>query len=396
MDLDEIRKLSIVAMFADDEIMEQVVLKGGNALNLVYKIGSRSSIDLDFSLAADFKDVHDAEARILKALRSRFGSVDLTVFDELFEKKPALDQPDESPRWGGYQISFKLLPTAKVSRHATAIAKAKHERLGTELAALQRDSLVVGPNSLRTFTIEISKYEACAGKQKRELDNYEIYVYTTEMLAIEKVRAICQQMPGYAHRNRPRARDSYDIDAIAESSPIDFGSPRVHLRQELRGAAGDRNAVAFLLEETRDETLPSRYHLDLVQEDVDLVADAPREEFVVGVEDHPETLGREARETLVLEIHQEDPLLRNAARNELVDDLVEKERLAGAPQSDHGVDLARPAKRLDPASEEREGHPLLVLEDDPLEFVLHHEMRPPDEVYLPIGTLHANVPPGQA
>ena len=38
----------------------------------------------------------------------------------------------------------------------------------------------------------------------------------------------------------------------------------------------------------------------------------------------------------------------------------------------------------------------LLLEDDPLEFVLHHEMRPPDEVYLPIGTLHANVPPGQA
>ena len=46
-----------------------------------------------------------------------------------------------------------------------------------------------------------------------ELDDYTIYVYSPTMIAIEKLRAICQQMPEYALQRRPsaRARDFYDI-----------------------------------------------------------------------------------------------------------------------------------------------------------------------------------------
>ena len=36
--------------------MNQIVLKGGNALNLVYKLSSRTSVDLDFSIDRDFED----------------------------------------------------------------------------------------------------------------------------------------------------------------------------------------------------------------------------------------------------------------------------------------------------------------------------------------------------
>ena len=50
MDFAEIRRLTIIALFADDELLRLLVLKGGNALTLVYKLSSRASLDLDFSI----------------------------------------------------------------------------------------------------------------------------------------------------------------------------------------------------------------------------------------------------------------------------------------------------------------------------------------------------------
>jgi len=47
------------------------------------------------------------------------------------------------------------------------------------------------------------------------------------MIAIEKLRAICQQMPDYPLRRHPtaRARDFYDIHLIAATSGMDFSTP---------------------------------------------------------------------------------------------------------------------------------------------------------------------------
>ena len=42
MDLAQIRRLAIIAMFSDDELLSQLTLKGGNALNLVYLSGCPS------------------------------------------------------------------------------------------------------------------------------------------------------------------------------------------------------------------------------------------------------------------------------------------------------------------------------------------------------------------
>jgi len=50
VDFDEIRRLTITALFSDDELYEQIVLKGGNAISLVYGYSSRVSLDLDFSI----------------------------------------------------------------------------------------------------------------------------------------------------------------------------------------------------------------------------------------------------------------------------------------------------------------------------------------------------------
>ena len=46
--IEKIKRLAIIAMFSDDDLMERLVLKGGNALDIVYEIGSRASMDLDF------------------------------------------------------------------------------------------------------------------------------------------------------------------------------------------------------------------------------------------------------------------------------------------------------------------------------------------------------------
>ena len=42
--LEKIKKLVIIAIFSDDEFMERLVLKGGNALDLVHHITPRASL----------------------------------------------------------------------------------------------------------------------------------------------------------------------------------------------------------------------------------------------------------------------------------------------------------------------------------------------------------------
>jgi len=63
----------------------------------------------------------------------------------------------------------------------------------------------------------------------KDLEGAIVYVYTPEMLAIEKLRALCQQNPKYKDivlRMTPksRARDFFDIYNINESFTIDFKS----------------------------------------------------------------------------------------------------------------------------------------------------------------------------
>ena len=50
-----IKKLTIIAMFSDDDLLNRLVLKGGNALDIVYRLNSRSSIDVDFSMEEEFR-----------------------------------------------------------------------------------------------------------------------------------------------------------------------------------------------------------------------------------------------------------------------------------------------------------------------------------------------------
>lgn len=215
MDLKEIRRIVIIALFSDDELMEKFVLKGGNALDIIHSIGTRSSVDVDVSMPGDFADLEDAKRRVFKALKDRFDAVGFVVFDETFDPKPSRPRPGQDPRWGGYLVEFKV------------IARTKYEQHRHNLEALQRNALVVSPGDKRRFKIDISKFEYCTDKQEYELDSFTIYAYTLPMMALEKLRAICQQMPDYAQRShpRPRARDFYDIHTVVMAGKLDLTSP---------------------------------------------------------------------------------------------------------------------------------------------------------------------------
>ena len=214
MDFDEIRRVTITALFSDEVMLEQLVLKGGNALSLVYGLTERTSLDLDFSMEADFLDIEDARRRLFHAVKDRFDAIGYVVFDEVLEPKPRLDAADEKPWWGGYQLRFKL------------IERAKYEAFKERIEKLRFNATVTGHAQERTFKVDLSKFEYTADKEARDFNDYKIYVYTPEMIVVEKLRAVCQQLPDYPHRGRPaaRARDFYDIHRVVTIRGIDVSS----------------------------------------------------------------------------------------------------------------------------------------------------------------------------
>lgn len=211
--LEEVRRRILIALFSDDELMNELVLKGGNALALIYKIGSRASVDMDFSIQTAFRDVEKTGQRIFQTLKREFGSIGYEVFDEKFGLKPSRRRPGQPEWWGGYIVEFKLAE------------QALYDKLKNDISALRMRSEELGPAHKRTYSIDISQNEFCEGKVEREIDDYTIYVYSLEMIAAEKLRAICQQMPEYELGNKsPRARDFYDIFQIITNDGIDLTS----------------------------------------------------------------------------------------------------------------------------------------------------------------------------
>jgi predicted nucleotidyltransferase component of viral defense system len=242
MDLAEVRRLVIVAMFSDDTLFNQLVLKGGNALNLIYGIGTRSSLDVDLSLEGDFANPDESGYRILQALVDRLAEAGLTVFDQQFSKRPARQNAGDE-KWGGYEVEFKLTETEKFKLQKD------------DMDRVRRESLVIGEGQQRVFRVQISKYEYCQGKVERNLDDYSIYVYTPAMIVAEKLRAICQQMDEYPLRKYPtaRARDFYDIYSTVTKTGIDLSTAdNVALVRNMFLAKSVEHSLLALMEKYRE------------------------------------------------------------------------------------------------------------------------------------------------
>jgi len=218
--LKKIRKLAIIAMFSDDDLMQRLVLKGGNALDIAYSMEFRSSIDLDFSMDGDFtpEDKVAMKRKIEKCLEETFRQEGYKVFDVTFTEKPPEITPDMADFWGGYLIEFKIIGTSK------------YQELVHDLDSLRKSAEEVDTSNRRKFRIEISKFEDCVRKREKEMDHYTIYVYSPEQIIVEKIRSICQQMPEYrlivkSRSQSPRPKDFLDIFVTIKHFDIDLTTP---------------------------------------------------------------------------------------------------------------------------------------------------------------------------
>jgi hypothetical protein len=213
--LDRIKGLAVQAMFSDDELLEQLVLKGGNAMALVHRISARASVDLDFSLKQDFAEkIEDISMRIEKTLLETFRANQFEVFDFKMLEKPKAVTDDMKDFWGGYGVEFKLVTAEIYARHSG------------DVDMLRKLSINLGQGP--KFLIDISRFEYVADKQDWDFDGTLIYVYSPLMIVCEKLRAICQQMPEYGpviKRERPgsaRPKDFVDIHVLAHALEMDL------------------------------------------------------------------------------------------------------------------------------------------------------------------------------
>lgn len=213
--LDEFRKIVIKAIFSNDELVNRFVLKGGSALDLIYKITYRSSIDVDIAMEDDIveEDMPKICELFQNALQETFNEHDpsYSIFQFKFEKRPFKQNRINKQFWGGYRIEFKI------RKGVYPI----HDIKDQQQAARQAE--VVNPESQsKTFLIDISKYEYTTLSKIKELDYHQIRVYTLEMIVYEKLRAICQKLPDYEHAHpkiKARPKDFYDIYMIMKHQP---------------------------------------------------------------------------------------------------------------------------------------------------------------------------------
>lgn len=205
-------------MVSDDELMERLVLKGGTAISMIYDLTSRTSLDLDFSMADAFEEesIEEVEAQIERTLRMTFREHDYDLFDFKMSKKPDVIAYDIADFWGGYEVLFKLVRSDVGQTY-------------TSLEDRRRRALVLGKDGSTKFSIDISSYEYCQPATISEIDDLRLRVYTPAMIVLEKVRATCQQLPDYqkiihSHTSRNRSRDFYDIGILLDEYKIDFNS----------------------------------------------------------------------------------------------------------------------------------------------------------------------------
>jgi hypothetical protein len=86
----KVKRLTVVAMFTDTERLDLVELKRENALDFVFKVSSRASIDLDFSVPAALeRDVLDGiKQRPKAAFNETFRPAEFQPFGFTVAEKP--------------------------------------------------------------------------------------------------------------------------------------------------------------------------------------------------------------------------------------------------------------------------------------------------------------------
>ena len=196
MDFAEIRSLVIVALFSEDQLLDQLVLKGGNAINLIYGYGSRSSLGRRLLDRRRLSLIPMKPETYCYGLYGQgFTRGGHEIFDFEFPEKTFVTK-DWTPTTGGEGIRLS----------SKSLSVLDFEQIRREFRRnASRTAIEIGPAAPTDIPSRFSASMNSAGKSGRR--NFRItqsFVYTPEMLSLEKLRAICQQMEEY-----PIATKSY-------------------------------------------------------------------------------------------------------------------------------------------------------------------------------------------
>lgn len=107
--INRVKEITLIALYSDDDLMDNLVFKGGNALSLIYKISDRPSLDLDFSISGTFSDLQEIEKKIFRVITKAFKAEKYVVFDLKLLEKPENVSNDIAPFWRGYHVEFKII-----------------------------------------------------------------------------------------------------------------------------------------------------------------------------------------------------------------------------------------------------------------------------------------------
>ncbi|NOK14230.1 nucleotidyl transferase AbiEii/AbiGii toxin family protein [Corallococcus exercitus] len=89
----ELAVLTASAIASSASLMDRLVLKGGNALQLIHQLGARASMDLDYSMEGDVEDADALGRELETALSSRFSAAGYALIDFRFGPKPSTSGP---------------------------------------------------------------------------------------------------------------------------------------------------------------------------------------------------------------------------------------------------------------------------------------------------------------
>lgn len=202
MKIEEIRNTILKAIFTEEQLMDVLVLKGGNALRL-HNISTRESQDVDFSIAEEIRFTKEREGKLLKQiLEDAFKEKGFMVNSFSFEEKPKKRNDHLPPFWGGYLVTFVLIDKTKYKEKIKSTEnKDELNKYGVSLE-----------NGKKRIELDLSYDEYTDDKIEYDLDGTNIYLYSPTMIIYEKIRASCQQLDAYKlASSKTRARDLYDI-----------------------------------------------------------------------------------------------------------------------------------------------------------------------------------------
>lgn len=210
---EQIKNIIFKTIYSEEATKELLILKGGQSLSL-YGFSDRTSYDIDFTITKlQEKAFEEIEPILKRNLEKAFKEMDFYLFDYKFISKPKIRHVNLPPYWGGYALEFKLISNTKKNELESVYTE--KERINKAIRDL---AVSVGKNNSKKVQLEFSYHEYSENPMEMTIEgtNVIIKVYRPLIVIYEKIRALCQNIPGeHLPKNKSgRSRDLYDIYSI--------------------------------------------------------------------------------------------------------------------------------------------------------------------------------------